>query len=287
MGIGRWPGALLLAPLMALMAGFVALPGLALVGVSLFRWVYASPQGPVTLANYLELVSSATTWRVVVNTLQIAAPVTVLSVLGGYVLAYRIVLGPRLEGRVLFGLVLTALMASFLVRVYAWRTLLGTSGMLNGALVASGLVDGPVDLLLFSKPAVVIAEVSLFLPLAALALFAALSGIDPSLREAARDLGAGATQTLFRIVVPITGPALLVTTALIFFLSCGDYLTPLFVGGPDAMTVGRLIAESFGMSANYGRGAALSALVAVGFALVFVLLRLGMRLSRVLPARVA
>jgi spermidine/putrescine transport system permease protein len=271
---------------MVLMIGFVVLPGLILVGVSFFRWVYASPHGPVTLANYLELVSSPTTWRVAVNTLQIAAPVTVLSVLGGYVLAYRIVLGPRREGRVLFLLVLTALMASFLVRVYAWRTLLGTSGMLNGALVASGVVDGPVDLLLFSKTAVVIAEVSLFLPLAALALFAALSGIDPSLREAARDLGAGATQTLFRIVVPITGPALLVTTALIFFLSCGDYLTPLFVGGPDAMTVGRLIAESFGMSANYGRGAALSALVAVGFALVFVLLRLGMRLSRVLPARV-
>ena len=83
-------------------------------------------------------------------------------------------------------------MASFLVRVYAWRTLLGTSGVLNGALVASGLVDGPVDLLLFSKPAVVMAEVSLFLPLAALTIFAALSGIDPSLREAARDLGAGA-----------------------------------------------------------------------------------------------
>ena len=72
----------------------------------------------------------------------------------------------------------------------------------------------------------VIAEVSLFLPLAALTLFAALSGIDPSLREAARDLGAGPAQTLFRIVVPITGPALTATTALIFFLSCGDYLTP-------------------------------------------------------------
>jgi spermidine/putrescine transport system permease protein len=286
MSIGRWLAAMLMAPLALLMVGFVVLPGVVLAGVSLFRWVYSSPEGPATLSNFRDLIGSVTTWRVILNTVQIALPVTGLSLAGGYLLAYRIVLGPPREGRVLFVLILTALMASFLVRVYAWRTLLGTSGVINGALMASGLVDAPVDLLLFSKTAVVIAELSLFMPLAALTLFAALSGIDPSLREASRDLGAGPTQTLFRVIVPITGPALLATTALIFYLSCGDYLTPVFVGGPNAMTVGRLIAESFGMSANYGRGAALSVLVAVGFVMMFVLLRTGMRATRLLPARV-
>lgn len=277
----------MLAPLAFLIAAFVVLPTALLFGASLFTWALSTAQDGPTFANYTHVLTNSITWRVALNTVQIALPVTLLSVVGGYVLAYRIVFVPGRISAILLMLTITALMASYLVRVYAWRTLLGTRGVINGALTSSGLVDGPVDLLLFSMQAVVVAEVSLFLPLAALTLFAALSGIDPALREAARDLGAGCVQTLFRVVLPISGPTVLTTSALVFFLACGDYLTPVFVGGPESVTVGRLIADSFGVQANYGRGAALSVLVAIGFAAVFVLLRTAMRGLRLLPSRVA
>ena len=282
---GRLTEAALLGPLILVMLGFVVVPAAVLGIFSLFDWVYAEPSGSMTLDNYAELLRNPLTWRVVVVTLQIAVPVTLLCVLGGYALAYRIAFGPPQEAKVLFLLVLTALMASYLVRIYAWRTLLGTNGVINGALIASGLTDAPMQLMLFSRNAVIIAEVSLFLPLAALSFFAALSGIDPSLREAARDLGAGRAQALWRVVLPITGPTLLATVALVFFLACGDYITPVYVGGPESVTVGRLIADAFGVSANYGRGAAQATLTATSFAIVFVLLRLVMRRTHLLPAR--
>jgi spermidine/putrescine transport system permease protein len=285
--IGRGSGAALLLPLLAVLIGFVVVPTVILFGYSLFEWVFASPVGAVTPTNYIELIQSPITWKVVETTLWIGVPVAVFSVAGGYAIAYYIVFGQGRSRQVLFILTVTALMASYLVRVYAWRTLLGSKGIVNGGLVASGLIDEPLDFILFSRTAVILGEVSLFMPLAALTFFAALSGINPDLREAARDLGASRFQALRRVTLPLSGPAILATSALVFFLAAGDYLTPVFLGGPDAVTVGRLIADSFGTTVDYGKGAALSMLVLIGFALIYLVLRFVMRRTNLLPARVS
>jgi spermidine/putrescine transport system permease protein len=284
--IGRGLGAALLLPLLALLIGFVVVPTVILFGYSLFEWVFASPVGAVTPTNYIELIQSPITWKVVETTLWIGVPVAVFSVAGGYAIAYCIVFGQGRSRHVLFILTVTALMASYLVRVYAWRTLLGSKGIVNGGLEVAGLIDEPLDFLLFSRTAVVLGEISLFMPLAALTFFAALSGIDPDLREAARDLGASRFQALRRVTLPLSGPAILATSALVFFLAAGDYLTPVFLGGPDAVTVGRLVADSFGTTVDYGKGAALSMLVLIGFVLIYLVLRFVMRRTNLLPARV-
>lgn len=286
MRIGRGLGAALLLPLLALLIGFVVVPTVILFGYSLFEWVFASPVGAVTPTNYIELIQSPITWKVVETTLWIGVPVAVFSVAGGYAIAYYIVFGQGRSRNVLFILTVTALMASYLVRVYAWRTLLGSKGIVNGGLEVAGLIDEPLDFLLFSRTAVVLGEISLFMPLAALTFFAALSGIDPDLREAARDLGASRFQALRRVTLPLSGPAILATSALVFFLAAGDYLTPVFLGGPDAVTVGRLVADSFGTTVDYGKGAALSMLVLIGFVLIYLVLRFVMRRTNLLPARV-
>lgn len=286
MRIGRGLGAALLLPLLALLIGFVVVPTVILFGYSLFEWVFASPVGAVTPTNYIELIQSPITWKVVETTLWIGVPVAVFSVAGGYAIAYYIVFGQGRSRHVLFILTVTALMASYLVRVYAWRTLLGSKGIVNGGLEVAGLIDEPLDFLLFSRTAVVLGEISLFMPLAALTFFAALSGIDPDLREAARDLGASRFQALRRVTLPLSGPAILATSALVFFLAAGDYLTPVFLGGPDAVTVGRLVADSFGTTVDYGKGAALSMLVLIGFVLIYLVLRFVMRRTNLLPARV-
>src|SRR5207253_6115651 len=116
--------------------------------------------------------------------------------------------------------------ASYLARVYAWRTLMGENGIVNSTLHAAGLVHKPIPWLLFSRVAVILAEANLYLPIASLILFASLAGVAPELREVSRDLGAGPFQTLRRVSLPLTGRAVFGAAALSFFLSCGDYVTP-------------------------------------------------------------
>lgn len=284
--MNRLTQAILLLPVSALMICLVAAPGLLLVGYSFFDWVYVERGDEVTVANYIVFFSSSATWRVLTITLRIAVPVTFLSISGGYVVAYYVVFGRSNGRRLLFALTLTALMASYLVRIYAWRILLGQNGVVNGALLGLGIIDQPLSFILFSPTAVIIAETSFLIPMAALIFVAALSGIPPELHEAARDLGASSTTTFRRVTLPLTGRAVLSTTALVFFISCGDYLTPLYVGGPGSVTIGRLIADYFGANADYGLGAAYSVMLFLGFAVVFVALRALMTISHLLPGRV-
>jgi len=185
-----------------------------------------------------------------------------------------------------FVLVLSALTASYLVRIYAWRTLLGDSGIINSALMWGGVINEPLGYLLFSRVAVTLAEVSLFIPFAALAFYAALAGISPEYREGSRDLGAGPVQTLWRITIPLSGRAILAATAVIFFLACGDYITPILVGGPDSQTIGVVIAGAFGQSAAYGLGAALSFVTLGAFIVAYLALRALLRTARILPRTV-
>jgi ABC-type spermidine/putrescine transport system permease subunit I len=287
MPINRRLEALLLAPLGLFLVATVAVPAVILFGYSLFVWRFLSPTSGPALANYLDALVAPVNRQLLINTLFIGIPTTIGSVLGGYMLAYYTVFGTGRGRRILFALIVTALMASYLVRIFAWRTVLGEHGVINSGLEALGLIGAPIEVLLFSRPAAIIAEISLFMPLAGLALYAALTGIPPDYREASRDLGAGRGETLRRVTLPLTGPAVLATTALVFFLSAGDYVTPVMVGGIDSSTVGTVIATKMGPAGDYGAGASLSFLVLLGFVLVYLGLRATMRTGRLLPERAA
>lgn len=287
MPITRRLEALLLSPLGLFLTATVVIPALILFSYSLFAWQFLQPVGGLTLANYVRALAEPVNRQLVINTLVIGIPTTVGAVAGGYALAYYTVFGTGRGRGLLFALIVTALMASYLVRIYAWRIVLGETGIMNSALIALGVLREPLQFLLFSRPAAILAEISLFMPLAALAFYAALAGISPDYREASQDLGAGRGETLRRITLPLTGPAILATTALTFFLSAGDYVTPVLVGGVDSSTVGTTIATKMGPAGDYGSGAALSFLVLAGFILVFLFLRVAMRTGRLLPERAA
>jgi ABC-type spermidine/putrescine transport system permease subunit I len=279
--------AILELPLVLVLGTSIVVPAVVLFGYSLFAWVQFQPTGSLTLANYVEILTDPFSATVAQNTLLIGVPTAVFSIVGGYVLAYYITFGTGRGRQLMFILVVTALMASYLVRVYAWRTLLGASGILNSALIGVGVVDQPVEFIIFSKAAAVIVEVSVFMPLAALIFFAALSGIPPELREAARDLGATRGRALRRITIPLTGPAILSTSTLIFFLAVGDFVTPVFVGGADAVTVGTRIVSFVNSSGNYGMAAAWSFVLLGSFVLTYVGLQRLMKAGGYLPDRVA
>jgi len=285
MRIGRRLEALLASPLVIVLCATLVIPGVILFGYSFFIWVYLEPTGQLTLANYLEALTDPLYRQLALNTLFVAVPTTVLSIVGGYVIAYYAVFVQRRGRSLMFALIVSALMASYLARIFAWRILLGETGLINSLLTGVGLIDRPLEVLLFSRPSAILAMTALFLPLAALTFYAALSGISSDYREAAWDLGAGRTQALWRITVPLSGPSILATAALIFFLACGDYVTPVLVGGIDTVTIGRIVAEYFGTTGDYGMGAALTFLMLGAFVLVYLLTRSGMRATGMLPER--
>lgn len=286
MQIGRRVASLLLAPLGLLLAGALVVPASILLFYSLFQFALLQPYGDPTLTNYINAVTRPANATYVLNTLWIALPTTVLSVVGGYLLAYYLVFGRSRRRSIILVLVLSALTASYLVRIYAWRTLLGDSGIVNSALIWAGVIDEPLGFLLFSRVAVILAEVTLFLPFSALAFYAALAGISPDYREVSRDLGAGPAQTVWRITIPLSGRAILAATAVTFFLSCGDYITPTLVGGLDAQTIGVVIAGAFGQSAAYGVGAALSFVTLGAFIVAYLVFRTLLHAARLLPRTV-
>jgi spermidine/putrescine transport system permease protein len=284
MRIGRRLEALFLSPLAVLLIAALIVPIGILFYYSLYNFIVFTRIGGLTFDNYTNSLTSSANARFALNTLWIALPTTALSVLVGYLLAYYVVFGRSKRRNLLFGLLVTALMASYLVRIYAWRTLLGESGIVNSALIGAGIIDHPLGFLLFSRVSVILAEMTLFIPFAALAFYAALSGMSGEFREVSRDLGAGPVQTLWRITIPLSGRAILAVTAVVFFLSASDYITPTLVGGGlSSQTIGVVIASYFSVSAQYGLGAAISFITLFAFVLAFVVLRAAMRGAKVVP----
>ena len=274
---------LLLSPLAILLLATVVIPAVILLSYSLYVWYALQPEGGLTLANFQTALTGRLYSQVAYTTLAVAGPATLLSVVGGYVLAYYAVFVQKHGRALMFALIVSAVMASYLARIFAWRTLLGDTGLLNSWLIGLGIIHQPLTFLLYSRPSAIFAMTALYMPLAALTFYAALSGISADYREAARDLGAGGLQALRRITLPLSGPALLTTTALIFFLACGDYFTPILVGGVDTLTVGRLISDDFGTIGDYGMGATLSFFMLTAFVAAYLLLRTLMRWTGLLP----
>jgi spermidine/putrescine transport system permease protein len=183
----------------------------------------------------------------------------------------------RLERLVLL-LVITALFASYLVRIYAWRTMLGTDGLINSGLESLGVIDHPLGFLVFSRFAVVVAIVHILLPFVILILYAGFRPIEPRYFEASEDLGAGAVQRWRRVVLPLIAVPAMSAFMLCFVLASADYVTPQFLGGPESSMVGVQIQTYFKAQGDYPLGAALAVTVLVGYLIVQGLLLLALRL---------
>ena len=272
------------APLAVLLVAGVIVPATIFFVYSFFGFSMFEIKPGFDLEWYRQIVTNRVYQAVAVNTLAIAVPTTMLAVVGGYAIAYYIVFEAGRSGKVVLMLVVVSLLASYLARVYAWRTLMGSEGIVNTMLASFGLIDAPISWLLFSRFPVILAEINLYMPVTTLICYAGLVGVPADVREVARDLGAGRLQTLCRITLPITGPALFAAAALGFFLSCGDYITPAFLGGPTTgQTFGTVIATRITTEGNYPLSAALSFSMIAAFAVYALALWLALRGARLLP----
>lgn len=138
--------------------------------------------------------------------------------------------------------------ASYLVKVYAWKTILGAEGVLNTALVTAGLVDEPLSVLLYNRFAVVLTLTYIFTPFAVLSIYAQLERIPRSLLEAARNLGATDGEIFRKIILPVSVPGILAGAVITFSLGFGDFVTPSLVGGPDDLMITNLVVNLLGVS---------------------------------------
>jgi spermidine/putrescine transport system permease protein len=224
-----------------------------------------------TLDNYKEGLTSPLYRAVLARAVAVGFAAACVVTPAAYVFSYllRFVFAKRAQ--LLLDLVLLSLFSGYLVRIYAWRTILGREGVLNSLLMQLGVIDQPLRFLLYSSWAVVLTLAGLLLPLAVLPIFSSMQNISADHVEAARDLGSSRRDVHGRILIPMALPGIKVAFALTFLLAAGDFVVPALVGGTQATMVGNVIADQFrGIGSNWPLGAALSFLALGAGVLVYL-----------------
>ena len=267
----RRQGVSLLLPGLALLVLLFYLPQLLMLLVSLGRrTAYGGVERSFSLVNYLRAVEPLYL-SILGRSLVLAAVTTVLCLLVAYPVAWWIARrAPARWRNALLALVILPFWTSFLVRMYAWIVLLRSEGVVNLVLGAVGLP--PADLL-YNDFAVLLGQLYGELPFMIIPLYVSLEKLDPSLLEAAADLGADARRTFTRVVVPQTMPGIVAGCVLVFIPSLGAYLAPDLLGGGKTAYIGNLIQSQFAVARDMPFGAALSFVLS----LVVVLLLLAFR----------
>jgi putative spermidine/putrescine transport system permease protein len=218
-----------------------------------------------TLSNYDKLFSGQDgLWlRVYGRTVLLATIVTLIDVALAFPLAWFMArVAPPRWRNLLFLAVVVPLWSSILVRIFAWRTILGGQGVLNTFLVNVGILDHASSTFLYNERAIAITWANVWLPFMVLPIFAALEKLPDSLLEASRDLGAGGWRTFRSVVLPLAMPGVVAGSIFVFALTMGDFVAPQLVGG-GSQVLGGAIKDRFGVAADYPFGAALASLTLV------------------------
>jgi len=210
------------------------------------------------LKNYRDLLNVSMYLETLFRSMWIAARVTLFSLLLGYPLAYFVSFLAGKRKDLLYQLVIIPLWVSYLVRAYAWKTILGSDGVLNTLLQYLHLTQHPLDFLLYSPFAVVLTLTHIYTPFAFLPIYASLEHIPRNLIEASHDLGASPLQTFWRVILPLSIPGVLAGATFAFVLSLGDFLAPLLLGGPSGIMISNIVVSLFGAAYNWPMGAAIS-----------------------------
>ncbi len=232
------------------------------------------------LQNYAKLFHNSVYVEVLFRTMRIAASVTFLSLLLGYPLAYFMSFHASVRKDLLYQLVIVPLWVSYLVRGYAWKTILGSDGVLNGFLQYLHITNEPVSFFLYSPFAVILMLTHIYTPFVFLPLYASLEHIPRNLIEASHDLGASPRATFFRVILPLSLPGLLAGATFAFVLTLGDFLAPLLVGGPSSVMIANIVQSLFGTAYDWPLGAAISVcILLLTISLLFLTERLEKRWS--------
>ena len=226
-----------------------------------------------SLAQYQKVVDSPSWVRLLGISIGMAFVIAVVASLLAFPIAYFLTFRAGARAPIFLILLLVPSATSFLLRVMAWKLLLGSNGAINSFLIWVGLIREPIGLLLYSQAAVIITLIYVWIPFAALPIYAALQRIDRSHLEAAADLGSGPWTRFWRVTLPLSFPGLVATFFMVFIPTIGEYVTPVLVGGTKGIMYGNLIQDFFTRAGNWPLGSAL-AVVMLGVTLLLVVVAL-------------
>ncbi len=251
-------GYTLLSPTLILMIATLAAPVLFLFIVSFWTQDLLDFEPGFVLDNYGSFIDNSNYQKLLWRSVKISGFVTILTVLLAYPMAYFIAFRVTNNKLIWIILITVPFWTSYLLRVFAWKIILGYNGVINSGLMGIGWIDGPLEFLLYNPFAVVVTLAHAWAAFAILPIYVSLEKIDRSLLEAATDLGDTPVQRFFRITLPLSMAGVVAASLLVFIPTVGDFVTPALVGGPKGMMIGNLIQLMFAKANNWPLGAALS-----------------------------
>jgi len=251
-------GYALLMPTLLVMVIGIVLPFAILVTISFWTPVGFEFNTDPTLKNYRDVVEQPVYGTLLARSFWISGWATVATVVLSYPMAYYVAFHVHKNKMMWIVLMTLPFWTSYLLRVFAWKVVLGYEGVINSGLLGLGWIDAPLEFLLYSPNAVVITLAHAWAAFAILPMYVSLEKIDKSLLEAATDLGDGPVARFFRITFPLSLPGVIAASILVFIPTTGDYITPALLGGPDGMMIGNFVQIQFGPVNNWPMGATLS-----------------------------
>jgi spermidine/putrescine transport system permease protein len=264
----------LLSPALIIMILMLALPIAALVLLSFWTQNGFELDRTLTLENYAQLVrltDEPTVWFgipfyfaypvpaiLMLKSLVMSLTATIAVIALAYPMAYFLAFRITRNKAMWIILITIPFWTSYLLRVFAWKVVLGFNGAINSGLKAIGLIDQPLEFLLYNPGAVVVTLAHSWVAFAILPIYVSLEKIDRSLLEAASDLGDSKLKRFFRVTLPLSAPGTVAAALLVFIPTVGDYVTPTLVGGPGGTMIGNIVQELFLKQNNAPLGAAVA-----------------------------
>lgn len=267
--LDKWPKGLGYAiPLIILVFLLFNLPLVLMLGRSFF-----SPEP--TLEHYVYLIENPVYLQILGSTFRVAIIVTIVAIILGYPFAYWMTTLSKRGMFIVISIVAMSFLVSILIRAYSWIVILGNNGIVNRTIIELGITGSPLQLI-YNNFGVTLGTINVLLPFMVLPLFASMLKFDKQLLKASRSLGAGPIRTFFKVYFPLTLPALLSASILVFIMTLGFFITPAILGGGQVQMIATLLDTLVNRLALWELAAALSSiLLVVTIALYAVYRKLG------------
>jgi len=264
------------APLALILGVFLLLPMLVLLVVSFFDYDSVQIIPGFVLTNYQEVLGSAVTWRTYLNTLRFTVIVWAITLAVGFWVSFYLafVVRSQVTQLVLFLVCTIPFLTSNIIRMISWVPFLGREGLLNTALLRLGLIRAPLEFLLFSDFAVVLAYVHLYTLFMVTPIFNTMMRIDRRLIEAAIDNGARSWQIIAHVVVPLCKPGIAIGSIFVVTLVMGDFITVRLLSGGQSASIGLMISNQISLLQYPAACANAVVLLAVVLLMIAAILRI-------------
>jgi spermidine/putrescine transport system permease protein len=251
-------GLALISPTFLYALALLVVPIIVVIAHSFWTQHFLTVDRTFTLANYRTALTEPIYRDLLFRSLYISVTVSAVTVVLAYPVAYYISFHGGHHKSLWLFLITIPFWTSYLLRVMAWKVILGYQGVLNTTLLGLGILDHPSDAFLYNTTAVIITLAHSWAAFAILPIYVSLEKVDRTLIEAATDLGDGALRRFLRVTLPLSMPGIISATLIVLIPTVGDYVTPKLVGGTDGVMIANAIQSQFGRASNWPLGAALS-----------------------------